>query len=120
MAFEADFLAALKAQCPYVFAGMADATVPASKPYVVFTQVGGPVVNYVENSQPNLQQARIQVTVWAPTTLQANSISRAIERALRAATAFTARPLAAFDADHDPDTGRYGARQDFMCSYPDP
>lgn len=120
MAFEVDFLTVLKAQCRYAYADQADAGVPPNQAYVVFSQVGGPVANFVENSQPNLQQARIQVTVWAPTRMVANATSRAIERALRAATPFTASPLGALVGDRDDDVGRYGARQDFMCSYPDP
>lgn len=114
--FEADLHAALAAIVPRVFPDVAPQPLPAGA-YVVYQQVGGQAINPLAVSAPadvpDLRHARMQITVWAPTRAEANTASRQIESALRLATAFVAHPLGAMAADHDPDTQRYAARQDF-------
>ena len=118
--FEADLRNILAAIVPRVYPDVAPQPLPAG-PYVVYQQAGGRAINPLSVTHaadlPDLRHARMQITVWATTRAAANTASRQIEDALRLATAFTAQPLGAMTADHDPDTGLYGARQDFSIWY---
>lgn len=87
-------------------------------PYITWQQAGGPAYTYVEKAVPNLEGARMQITVWSATRLEANTIIRQVEQALTAATAFESKPVSAFTAIHEQDTGLYGALQDFYIWSP--
>lgn len=84
-----------------------------AKPYIVYQQISGPSPIYVEKVVPNLKGARIQVNVWAETRLQANTLALQIESAITTATAFDGKPVGAFTALYEEDTGLRGTRQDF-------
>jgi len=116
MTFEEEFLACLKAITPRVHADFAPVT--TARPYVTFQQVGGDVINPLDNSAPGKRLPEMQVNVWADNRMQAMALIRAIEDALRAASAFHARPAGDAVADFDADVPVYGARQDFFCRYP--
>lgn len=87
-------------------------------PYITWQQVGGPAYAYVEKAVPNLEGARMQITVWSATRLEANTIIRQVEPALVAASGFEARPIGGFTATFDRDTGLRGSRQDFYIWSP--
>ena len=111
MTVETDIAAVLAAVCPRVTADFAD--VGTARPYVTFQQVGGMALNYIDTTAPDLKHGEYQINVWADSRLDATSTARAIEAAMRAATAFTARPLGDLVADFDADMKRHGTRQDF-------
>lgn len=83
-----------------------------AKPYGVYQQVGGPVINPVDNSPPGLRGARVQIIVWAGTRVQASALMASIEDALRAAP-LSGRPEGAFIARYDEHSELRGAQQDF-------
>lgn len=83
------------------------------RPYIVYQQVGGDVVNFVENSIPSKRNARVQVAVWADTRAQADAMGFRVEDALRAATGLQTTVLGAAVAEYDAATKLRGTRQDF-------
>jgi len=85
----------------------------APLPRIVYQQVGGEVVNYMENTVPDADAARIQVACWASTRAAASTLSKQVENALRQAAGAQARPIGARVNVHEPDTGLFGSRQDF-------
>lgn len=113
MTFEADLFTLLKTVTPRVFPDFAP--VSTQRPYVTYQQIGGQVINLIENVAPGKRNAVLQVNVWSNTRAEALQISRAIEDAMRAATAFIGRPISAAVADFDAEIPVYGARQDFTC-----
>lgn len=115
MTFEADLFTLLKTVTPRVFPDFAPVSTP--RPYVTFQQVGGDVLNPLDNAAPGVRMPEIQVNVWSDTRAEAMSLIRSIEAAVRGASTFTARPLGEAVADFDADVPVYGARQDFACRH---
>lgn len=116
MSFDADLYAVLNAVAPNaVYPDFAAVGTP--RPYVTWQQIGGPVINPVGGEASGLRSAEMQINVWANTRLQAKSLIRAIEAALRAATAFDAEPMAEPVDDFDSEIPVYGSLQSFMCRY---
>ena len=111
MSIESDFYTALKAICPRVFPDFAP--VSTTRPYVTYQAIGGEVINPIGNDVPNKRNVVMQVNVWSNTRLEANTISQAIESALRTSSAFVARPQSAAIDDFDADLPVYSSIQDF-------
>lgn len=112
MSLEADLYAVLVTQCPRVFPDFAPLS--TQRPYVTYQKIGGKALNFVDSASPSLRHTYLQLNVWADTRVAADALARDIEDALRAATAFTARPaneIAAVFEDDEPNLR--GARQDF-------
>lgn len=89
-------------------------TAPAgtTRPYAVYQQVGGPVINPVAGTDPGLRGARVQIVVWHQTRLQASALMHAVETVLRLAP-INARPTGALVARFDETAQLRGAMQDF-------
>lgn len=115
MTFEADLYTVLAAVTPRVFPDFAP--VETLRPYCTFQQIGGDVIQLVENVKPGLRLPDVQINIWSDTRAEAMSVIRAIEDAMRAATAFRAIPQAEPMCDFDADTPVYGAHQDFRCRH---
>jgi len=115
MTFEADLFTQLGTVATRVFADFAP--VMTDRPYVTYQQIGGSVINPLNNSAPGVRLPDVQVNVWADTRKEAMQLSRAIENALRAATTFHAHPIGEPVCDFDADVPVYGARQDFACRH---
>ncbi len=88
------------------------APVDTARPYVVYQQVGGDVLNPINGDVPGYHNARIQFMAWADTRLQANALMRQIEDALRPHP-INGRPIGALMARAEPLTKQRGAQQDF-------
>ena len=112
---ETTLAAVLHAVCQRVYPDANTADKPET-PYIVWTQVGGQVIDTV-NDPADLHHARIQLSVWAPRRIDANALLRQAEAAMRAATVFQAKPIGALIAHFDPDTQLRGALQDFAVWY---
>ena len=100
MTLEADLIAILQAQCPHTFPIVAPFDTPT--PYVIWQQVGGQSLRFLDNTAGDKRNAYIQISVWAATKMQATTLARAIEDALCAATAVLqatpqGEPVDAFD-----------------------
>jgi hypothetical protein len=108
---EADIVSALDALVSgRVFPDVADFETP--RPYIVYQQVGGKAINFLEAAASQLKNARIQVAVWSDTREQSMTLIRQVEGIMRAA------PINAFVegaaiAHYDNSTSLRGAMQDF-------
>lgn len=83
-----------------------------ARPYVVYQQVGGQVLNPIDGSAPGDRHARVQVNVWAATRIAATTLMQQIEDAMRPAPAH-GRPVGALIARYDEHSELRGAQQDF-------
>lgn len=107
---EADLVTVLKTCCPRVYPDFAPAG--AALPYVVYQHIGGIPQRYVDGGS-GLRHTMLQINSWATTRGDSLTLARAIETALCAATAFTAKPDSEPIGDLDDDTERRGSMQDF-------
>lgn len=114
MSLESDLYAVVSAICPRVYPDVAD--YGTHRPYVTWQQVGGDVVNHVDDVVPDYRNALVQINVWSNTRLEANAIMQQIEAAMITATQFQARPSGALIATEDEDIR--GAMQDFSIWAP--
>lgn len=89
----------------------------APLPRIVYQQVGGKEVSYMEDTPPDLENARMQIACWADTAIAAAELSQRVRDALIQASSMQARPLGARSGVYESDTRLYGARQDFSVWY---
>ena len=116
MSFESDIVATLGPLVDgRIFPDVAPFNTP--RPYIIYQQIGGAPLNYIDNTVPDHANAEIQVSVWDDTRLTANTICRLAEDALRIATVFQSRPASGLAALYDDSTERFGAQQDFSIWY---
>lgn len=111
MSLEAQLTAALQALCPQVFPD--EAPTATALPYVIYQQIGGPALVYLEGTLPPERAAVMQITVWHGTRLGATQLMLDIEATLCAAPGFTATTQAALQAAPSDDPAVRGAMQDF-------
>jgi hypothetical protein len=84
-----------------------------AKPYVVYQQVGGFGVNFMDSTIPSKKNARIQISVWSGKRDEVATLARSIEDALRATASLQATVLSAAVAVVDGETKLRGSQQDF-------
>jgi hypothetical protein len=84
-------------------------------PCVIYQQVGGDVLNPLDSSDPNTDNARVQVVTWAKTRLEASSIAGQVRAAL--GSALSASLMGAPASLYDETTKLYGARADYSIWY---
>lgn len=101
----------LAAVCPRVFPDFAPTE--TERPYVTFQQVGGEVVQCLDNTVPSKENASMQVNVWSDSRKEAKAVILAIEARLLATTTIQVASQAAAVSDFDADMERYCSRQDF-------
>lgn len=105
---EAILEAALKALCSRTFVSVAPSG--TQTPFVVWQQTGGRDESYVDNSKAK-RHARVQISVWASTAMQAAALRDQIEAALRPLEGLTCTPAAAHHMTYEPDTKLHGVQQ---------
>lgn len=84
-----------------------------ARPYVVYQQVGGKPVNFLDPTVPSKKNGNFQISVWADTRMAAAALSRQIEDALRVVPALQATVLTAPVAIYEPETKLHGTHQRF-------
>lgn len=115
MALEADVVAALTG----LVAGRVYPDVTPDNPtfpLIVYQQVGGKAVEYLEGAVADKDHARVQVIVWAKTRLQASQIARQARVALVEGTT-KATTYAAPVSLYEDALKLYGNRTDFGIWY---
>lgn len=88
----------------------------AAFPLIIYQQVGGQAVDFVESKVADKDNARVQVHVWSKTRLEASQIARSARVALVEGTA-KASSMGAAVALYDDALKLYGNRQDFGVWY---
>lgn len=105
---EEKLTALLQALCPNVFVTVAPGGTPT--PYVVWQQTGGRDMSTMEGEQL-MRHARIQISVWAQTPMQAAALRKQIENTLRSHAWPTFQPSAGHHMTYEADTKLHGAQQ---------
>lgn len=85
----------------------------AARPYIVYQQVGGQPVAFLESAVVGKRNGRFQVTAWADTNRVAATTIQSAADTLVTSTTLRARPVSEPVDTFDADTGLYGTRQDF-------
>lgn len=87
-------------------------------PYIVYSQIGGMGFAYTESTLPDRENCRIQVATWGTTRIAVTALAKLVEEAILSAPDLQATPLGNRTSIYEPDTKRYGARQDFSVWAP--
>lgn len=82
-------------------------------PMIVYQQVGGTGLSFIDGTLPSRENGRMQVSCWATTRPAAVSLSKQVEVIICGATALQSIPLGARVSAFEQETGFYGCRQDF-------
>lgn len=114
MSMETDLPALLQSVCTRVYPGVAPNG--AAMPYATYQLIGGESLVFLDNTPGDKRNSLVQINVWSTRFIEAISMIRQIEDALRAAPAFTVRsqgePMA-LPPEQDPAQTRYGVLQRF-------
>lgn len=85
----------------------------AGLPRIVYQQVGGSAMTYLEGSLPDKENARMQIVCWASTRAAAIALAKQVEAAIVAAPNIQATPIGARISGYEQDTNLYSSMQDF-------
>ena len=86
-----------------------------TKPIAIINQIGGLSTNFLDASKPSKRNLRYQINVFATSQLEANTIARQIEDAVR--TTFKAYVDGEAVSAYDETSNLFGTRQDFSFDY---
>lgn len=82
-------------------------------PYIVFQNVGGQPLGFLDGSAPDKEFARVQVSVWCATRTEASALGKLVEDTLRVTTSLRTDVITGRAAVLDEETQLRGTRQDF-------
>ena len=85
-------------------------------PFIVYQQVGGTPLNFL-SGVPDKRNGRFQINVWGETRIQAASIARQVEDAIRLDPKLLAHTLNGAYGRYEDTTGWYGMQQDFSIFF---
>ncbi|KRC30682.1 DUF3168 domain-containing protein [Acidovorax sp. Root217] len=112
MSLEADFTQLIMMLCPRITPDVAD--VGTQTPYVIWEQVGGTSLRFLDGTAADKRRAEIQFTVWHTTRGAANALMLQIEDLLCTSTAtLQAQPLGGLGAGFDDADELKGAVMSF-------
>ncbi len=111
MTVEADLTALLHTICQRVSPDF-EAGIPQC-PYIIYTQIGGQAVTFIDGQLPSKENAEFQIDVWSKTRAEAKAMIKQIEVLVSATNVFQASAIAKSRSDSDPDMKLYCSRQDF-------
>ena len=111
MSFEPDLVTALKLDCPRVFPDFAPVT--STRPFVVYHELGGPSIYYMDKSLPDKRWTMLQLDVYGTSRSEVVTLARSIEVRLMGSTVFLALPDGEPRWDADEDLGLRWTSQDF-------
>ena len=113
MTVEASIYTALKSLVGNrVYRDIAPQTVTET-PRIIFQQVGGAAVNFLDPTVPSKKNGRWQINVWGDRRDDVMALAHEVEDTLRAYTVLQATVLGAPVALYEEETRLFGAMQDF-------
>lgn len=113
MTVEADIFTAIKGLVSNrAYPDLNDSTT-ITQPYIVYQQIGGESVSFLERANPSKKNGRYQISCWATTRAAAQALALQVESAMVTASTFDAKPIGAPTSVYDEDTKLRGSRQDF-------
>lgn len=87
-------------------------------PRIVYQQVGGVGLSFMDGTLPGKENARIQIACWATTRAAAVALAKQVEAAVCGSAALQATPRGARVSEYEDGTQLYSSRQDFSV-WPD-
>lgn len=96
--------------CPVAPAG-------TQAPYVIWQRFGGDSSDYLDNGDPQLEVADVQLRIFSDDVLEPKRLMPLLVSALRAHPDLVVRPIGNFRDDYDHDMDLYSADQDIRVSY---
>jgi hypothetical protein len=113
MTVEADIFTALKGLVSNrVYPDLNDAQT-VTTPYIVYQEISGEVVNFMEAAVASKKNGRFQIACWATTRAASKALALQVESAMVLASTFQAKPIGGQTSVYDEDTKLRGTRQDF-------
>ena len=94
-----------------VFANVAKAG--TAKPFITYQAIGGQPINYTTGEVPDRENTRVQINVWASAHLEATTLGKQVESALRTSPDLQAEVLTGRAATYDETVAAHGTMQDF-------
>lgn len=86
----------------------------APMPLIVYQQISGDGLQFMDGTLPNRENGRFQISVWAQTQSQAVTLAKQVESVLCAnQSTLQTTILGGRRYDYDLDTRAYGCSQDF-------
>jgi len=85
----------------------------AARPYIVFQQVGGAALNFLDSAIPSKRNSWMQVSAWAGARMEASILIQQVELALRGAAGLQVVVQGESVSTFDEVTMLRGSRQDF-------
>ncbi|HUX23224.1 MAG TPA: DUF3168 domain-containing protein [Burkholderiales bacterium] len=85
-------------------------------PLIVYQQIGGKVTEFIDQTLPDKDHARVQVFVWSRTRLEASQIARAARLAILGG-GLAAQTYSASTSIHNAEMKLYGSRTDYGLWY---
>ena len=91
----------------------------AAVPQIVYQQISGTAVSFLESGKPSKKNGRFQIRVWSLTRAEATTIARAIEDLMVTSSVLRAEPMGGAMWDYDDVLKWYGTLQDFSIWFDD-
>lgn len=88
----------------------------AAFPLIIYQQVGGSAVEYIDQTMADKDNARMQVVVWAKTRAEASALAHQARTAIIGST-LQAQTLVAPVSLYEQELKLYGSRTDFTIWY---
>lgn len=107
--------AAIAAVVPNCYGTVAPANAP--KPYVIWQRIGGDPPEYLDNEDPQVDEALVQVEIFAAEILEPKQLMKTLTTALRLHADLTIRPSGGLRDDFDHDMQLFSASRDFSVRY---
>ena len=85
----------------------------AGLPRIVYQQVGGQAMTYLEGALPDKENARMQVVCWASSRFAAANLAKQVEAAIKSSPLIQASAIGARISGYEQDTALYSSHQDF-------
>ena len=103
--------AAIAAVIPNCYGTIAPAT--AQTPYVIWQRIGGEDGEYLDNEEPQVKRAVVQIEVFSADALAPKTLMNALATALRASDDPIIRPMGGMRDDYHHDMELFSASRDF-------
>ena len=85
----------------------------AGLPRIVYQQVGGQAMTYLEGALPDKENARMQVVCWGASRFAAANLAKQVEAAIKSSPLIQASAIGARISGYEQDTALYSSHQDF-------
>jgi hypothetical protein len=81
--------------------------------YAIWRRIGGEPMEYLDNAEPQVSHALVQIEVWGEDVLQVKQGMHQLAGSLRSHAELVIRPNAGFRDGYDADMKLFSASQDF-------